>query len=348
MSPERTLSRRPEQPVADAVTVGVVDVLELVEIEVVQGEPLVVAPRGETRLAQPVLEEKPVRQAGQRVESRQMLELLLVLLPLPDVPELDKDRLLTAVIERPGPQLDRDLLAAGRQAEPLQARELTRDQAAVTGENPAGDVRRHQLRHAHADQLLLVITLELRGSAVYVQHFPLEILDEDWVGRCFEEIPEPLLARLELELGTFALHHLSDVLGNDTQDLEVLRAVEKTILIALNSDHAEHLVPCRQRCPEPDRRGCADQLDFSFDDQSLVDLFVHEQRDTRPPDVVGQTPAQLLRWQFVGLELVDVIREGVAILGLVIESNVEIGGVDQGIVGAGVQPGDAASEPFNP
>ena len=68
---------RLDQLVARGVPQAVVDVLEAVEIDEQHADPAAVAARLLDRMLQPRLHQQPVRQVGQRVVVRQMLELLL-------------------------------------------------------------------------------------------------------------------------------------------------------------------------------------------------------------------------------------------------------------------------------
>jgi hypothetical protein len=66
-----------QQPVTDLVAMGVVDRLETIQIDVGEREELVIAPHPPHVLAQPVGEQRPVRQAGQGVVPGDVLERAL-------------------------------------------------------------------------------------------------------------------------------------------------------------------------------------------------------------------------------------------------------------------------------
>ncbi|MNX73860.1 hypothetical protein D3C86_1052720 [compost metagenome] len=78
--PQEALGDLADQEVAAGIAQGVVDDLEAVQVEEEQGGFLPAAQGVGEDLAQPVLEEVPVRQAGQGVGAREALDGRLVLL----------------------------------------------------------------------------------------------------------------------------------------------------------------------------------------------------------------------------------------------------------------------------
>ena len=75
-----------EQAIADAMPVTVVDPLEVVEIKEEDGNRAEAAPRPRKRVLDPVREERPIGEAGERVVERLESELALEPLALADVP----------------------------------------------------------------------------------------------------------------------------------------------------------------------------------------------------------------------------------------------------------------------
>ncbi len=74
-----------EQPVADFVAVGVVERLEVVEIEEHQGAMTAVAPQGRQQAAEAIPQQAPVGQLGKRIEEGELLDFLLQPPPLGNV-----------------------------------------------------------------------------------------------------------------------------------------------------------------------------------------------------------------------------------------------------------------------
>ena len=86
MPPAHTLGRRLQQTVANGMSERIVDVLEMVEIETQHrdgfGTPQVIQDR-----AHPFIERHAVRQVRERIEVRQVLDLLLGEKPFGDILE---------------------------------------------------------------------------------------------------------------------------------------------------------------------------------------------------------------------------------------------------------------------
>ena len=99
----QALGDRLQQLIADRMAERVVDALELVDVDIEHGQ-LLARPYRLERLFQPLAEQDPVRQFGQRVVMRQMRDLLLGAPALGDV--LD-GRDPSAALQRPVDDLDR-------------------------------------------------------------------------------------------------------------------------------------------------------------------------------------------------------------------------------------------------
>jgi hypothetical protein len=91
--------RHPEELVADVVAETVVDQLEVVQIDEEQADLL---PSPPERGLQPVLEQQPVRQAGQRVVERLLRQPLLVQRPLGDITIVEHQTADGRVVEKVG------------------------------------------------------------------------------------------------------------------------------------------------------------------------------------------------------------------------------------------------------
>ena len=93
-----------QQPVAPGVAEGVVDGLEVVEVQEQHRErPAVVAPATE-RVLHAIAEQRPVREVGDRVVERLVGELLLELLALGDVAQVDDDSADGGLVQKVGDQ----------------------------------------------------------------------------------------------------------------------------------------------------------------------------------------------------------------------------------------------------
>jgi hypothetical protein len=82
------LSSRQEQSVTDAVSQAVIDQFEAVEVHEEHRDGVAVAVQAGERVAEPVEEERPVRQARQRIVERLVCELFLDASPSRDVVHL--------------------------------------------------------------------------------------------------------------------------------------------------------------------------------------------------------------------------------------------------------------------
>jgi len=76
-----------EQQIAHVMAHAVIDVLEMVEIQVQDGQHAQLAPRRRQRLRQPVQQQHPVRQVGEEIVLGQVPRVFLALLALADVAE---------------------------------------------------------------------------------------------------------------------------------------------------------------------------------------------------------------------------------------------------------------------
>jgi hypothetical protein len=87
---------------------GVVDLLELVEIYHEQCQRLVTSHRGANRVIDPVGEQKPVGEVGERVVQRLVFERLGVRLPLRDIPYATNLDLSRTQLQMAHGQFDRE------------------------------------------------------------------------------------------------------------------------------------------------------------------------------------------------------------------------------------------------
>ena len=99
-APDHPLAQDLERAIAGRVTEGVVDLLEIVEVDVDQRERLAAAARARDRLLQRMLELQPVRDLGQRVVARQVADPALGALAFGDVAR-NEDAALEARIVAP-------------------------------------------------------------------------------------------------------------------------------------------------------------------------------------------------------------------------------------------------------
>ena len=104
-----------EQPIAGAMAAQVVDVLEAIEVEAQHRDLLVRPPRPRQLLLEPVAEQDPVRQLGQRVVGRHEADLRLGACALGDVADRRHAHAPALVVHRPAQDLDRDVAAVGVQ-----------------------------------------------------------------------------------------------------------------------------------------------------------------------------------------------------------------------------------------
>ena len=126
--------RRHEQLVADAVAHGVVDDLEVVEVDEQHARDQRRPPGGGELLGDPVLEQHPVGQPGQRVVEGPVLQLLLELVLLGHVPQGEDeagDGRLGAQVTAPGLDVDARCRPAGGSAVPRRAGRIARARAAA-------------------------------------------------------------------------------------------------------------------------------------------------------------------------------------------------------------------------
>ena len=127
----------------------------------------------------------------------------------------------------------------------------------------------------------------------------------------------------------FSVNRVADVLGDESQKVQILVSVERALTVALDRHDTQNLVVASERNSQPDRRSHSDQLDFPLVCQLPVPLLVRQQRPARAADIVGQALLQPQRGQLGRLVLVDVEGERVQTRLLVVECNVEVRGVEQ-------------------
>ena len=107
VSAARTLARDAlgdleQDPVADGVTEAVVDGLEVIEIDEQHGHPDAVAQRPRDRVADALVEQRPVGEMGDRIVEGLVGELLLERLALRDVAAVEHDPADRAVTQQVG------------------------------------------------------------------------------------------------------------------------------------------------------------------------------------------------------------------------------------------------------
>ncbi len=146
---EQALGDRDQQPVAGQMAVAVVDRLEAVEIDEDHRDQVAVALEPAERLAQPVLEQRPIRQAGQGVVPGQLAELALDPLALDRVPDraaqqagiaLALDQIVLGAVED---RLEREPLVV--QAAQHQHRQTGRHPAQLADRPQPGNIRQHEV-----------------------------------------------------------------------------------------------------------------------------------------------------------------------------------------------------------
>ena len=187
--------------VSPRVAERVVDELELVEVHEQDGEPSRLPRRPRDRLLEPVLEECPVRQSGQRVVIREPLDLALGLEARADVADDDGQRLASLGAALSKGHLRRELAAAVAprpDARGGRGRPVLADAAAV--ERLADLSVGKQLRDRDARRHGLE-TEEPGRRRIREQHSPAPVQREDAVGgRVRERAITPLgFADLEHE-----------------------------------------------------------------------------------------------------------------------------------------------------
>jgi len=101
---EQAIGNGLKQSIADSVTESVIDVLEMIDVETMDGDRRAVARRSSQGLLQPVMKERAVGQAGQRVVMCEIVEFCLGLLTFRDVLEgpLENRALAAAAVNELG------------------------------------------------------------------------------------------------------------------------------------------------------------------------------------------------------------------------------------------------------
>ena len=97
-----------QQPVADVVAERVVHVLEVVEVDHQDRQPVLGAPRERDRMLDAVAEQAPVREQRQRVVERELAELVLERLALGHVAQVQGESLDRRIVQQVAAHAFRD------------------------------------------------------------------------------------------------------------------------------------------------------------------------------------------------------------------------------------------------
>ncbi len=97
---DQALGRGLQQPVADVVAQGIVDVLEIVEVDHEHCQPLLRPARQRERVLDAVAEQAAVGEQCQRVVERELAQLVLERLALGDVPQVEGEPLDRRIVEQ--------------------------------------------------------------------------------------------------------------------------------------------------------------------------------------------------------------------------------------------------------
>ena len=166
-----------QHQVADVMAKGVVDLLEPVEIDNQQGEPVARAPGPATAVVHAIIEERPIGKARQRIVERLVFQRIVVCLLIGDVADVG---------DLPGPAVidqlaHRDFDGKGRLVHPMRHHLATayagpRRGAGIGARHESGGVR-YEAADMAANQRLRAVVLRARaehlpGGGVGVQDDP--------------------------------------------------------------------------------------------------------------------------------------------------------------------------------